>query len=156
MAESGLFGGTESATRFSDGDRPYLDIVSISIFCGWYIDALRIGYQDKTIGPVLPINEQSFTMHGGAYTDHELPIPIYIQFDHGFGEVLTGLDIAYGHWINTLTIYTNFGRQQTFGGADNHPGPQSTTIKVAESNQRIYSLKGESGWYINKLGIYYE
>jgi hypothetical protein len=162
MAVLGPVGGNENATPFDDGDRAYFDIVAISISCGWYIDALTIFYQDKTIGDTLPPGDPRLfvTSHGAGYTQvdpsHPVPTPYYFSLAHANGEVLTGFKIGYGAWINTLTIYTSTGRMQTFGGADNHPGPHSTTISVEDSSQqRIYSLKGTSGWYINQLGIYY-
>ncbi len=160
MAESGLFGGSRDAAFFSDGDRPYFDLVRLVVYSGLYVDALSVSYQDKTIGPVLPPTDPGlFTIfHGGAYQslDHRLPDPVYFELAREHGEVLTGFEITYGDWIDTLTIITSSGRRQNFGGNDGHFGPKLATISVDDpSQQRIYSLKGTAGWYINKLGIYY-
>ena|SRR5579862_6250317 len=142
MAKTESVGGN-GGEGFDDGDGSNLDIVSLLICQGDFIDGLQIFYQDKNIGPVSPSGPFIITRHGAEPKDQFDPCWQSFQMDHEHGEVITYLVVSYAlpgeenPFVHTMTIHTSTGREEIFGGRGGYPGPHTARLPPTEG-QRIY------------------
>jgi hypothetical protein len=138
MTDYGPAGGNGGSAFDDENLSQGLQIRTVYVWYGDYIDAIQVQYEDPATR-MLKLSDR----HGG-YGATKLAI-IMLQPD----EFITGISGRTGKFVDSLTLATTLVRYPRYGGSggDNY-------YNYPDQPEEVFAFSGRSGSYLDAVGIH--